>query len=268
MLITDNDKKATSWIHLQKLLFEDCYESAIDRHRSPYALRGLYDKSFELKTSLIRLGGNYSDMEKHLLRNFRKYAGKDAVTQDLLWNWISLAQHHGLPTRILDWTFSPYVALHFATENTEKFNIDGVIWCVNFKRIRDFLPPSLKADLDREKSLAFTVEMLNARCNKLEDFDAMKSGSEDFVVFFEPPSLDNRIINQFALHSIMSNSQMLLNDWLNIHPDTYYRIVIPAALKWEIRDKLDQANITERVIFPGLDGLSAWLRRWYGTKSP
>jgi hypothetical protein len=39
--------------------------------------------------------------------------------------------------------------------------------------------------------------------------------------------------------------------------------VIPASLKWEVRDELDQANVTERVVFPGLDDLSRWLWRYY-----
>src|SRR5207253_3555315 len=87
-----------------------------------------------------------------------------------------------------------------------------------------------------------------------------------FVVFLEPPSLDPRIVNQFALFSLMSSPQASLDDWLARHPALAKRILIPAALKWEIRDKLDQANINERVLFPGLDGLSRWLTRYYWPK--
>jgi len=54
-----------------------------------------------------------------------------------------------------------------------------------------------------------------------------------------------------------------MTDWLHKKPDIWRKIVIPADLKWEIRDKLDQSNITERVLFPGLDGMCSWLARQY-----
>jgi hypothetical protein len=44
------------------------------------------------------------------------------------------------------------------------------------------------------------------------------------------------------------------------------RIVLPAELKWEVRDKLDQSNVTERVLFPGLDGHTRTLTRYYAPR--
>jgi hypothetical protein len=64
----------------------------------------------------------------------------------------------------------------------------------------------------------------------------------------------------------MSDPTARLDHWLRDHPDLMRRIIIPAELKWEVRDKLDQANITERVLFPGLDGLSRWLKRYYSPR--
>jgi hypothetical protein len=57
----------------------------------------------------------------------------------------------------------------------------------------------------------------------------------------------------------------VLSEFLKDHPTLYRRIIIPRELNWEVRDKLDQDNITERMLFPGVDGLSRWLKRYYGS---
>jgi len=190
------------------------------------------------------------------------YARQGSVLQDSVWDWLSLAQHHGLPSRLLDWTYSPYVALHFATDEVEKFDRDAVVWCVDYVRVHQLLPKKLRNILGRERSNTFTVEMLSEGAQSLSGLEAL--ASRDFALFVEPPSLDARIVNQFALFSMMSSPSARLDEWLAKQKQPLVRrIIIPAKLKWEIRDKLDQANITERVLFPGLDGLGRWLKRHY-----
>ncbi|MGE5680488.1 MAG: FRG domain-containing protein [Bacillota bacterium] len=260
------DIVVNNWLELQELLFKDSWDKGIERFRSPFAFRGLSDKDYDLKTSLIRLGGHFEHMEKHLLRNFRKYSPKGTVPNDLIWHWLAVAQHHGLSTRLLDWTYSPYVAMHFATANVDKYNADGVIWCVNFNQTNQLLPKPLRELLIDEGSNVFTGEMLGSICKGLQELEQLSNG-KDFVLFLEPPSLDERIINQFAFFSLMSDPSLKMDDWLKEHQDLYFRVIIPAKLKWEVRDKLDQVNITERVLYPGLDGLGAWLRRYYRSQS-
>lgn len=250
-----------SWAHLQEVLFHDTWDAGLQRYRSSYVYRGLNDVNYSLETSLMRLGGDYAKLERHLLRNFRKYAHRNAAPGNSIWNWLAVAQHHGLPTRLLDWTYSPYVALHFATANHNHYKSDGVIWCVNYVETNHYLPPKLKSVNLEEGSNAFTAEMLQSVCTSLQDFDSLQE--EPFTVFLEPPSLDERIVNQHALFSLMSGPTFRLDDWLQDHPKNYFKIIIPSKLKWEIRDKLDQANITERMLFPGLYGLGVWLKRHY-----
>ncbi|MBL7904335.1 MAG: FRG domain-containing protein [Bacteroidales bacterium] len=261
MMESPNDIRISGWSELQEMLFRDSWDGHLGRFRSPYVYRGLSDVNYELKTSLMRIGGPYNTLERHLLRNFRKYAHRNTVSGESLWNLLAIAQHHGLPTRLLDWTYSPYVALHFATANILKFNIDGAIWCVNYVRSNNYLPENLNKIIVEEGSNVFTPQMLELECNSLRQLEAMSE--HRFVMFLEPPSMDERIVNQHALFSLMSNATLAMSSWLNDHNDLYFRIIIPAKLKWEIRDKLDQANITERVLFPGLDGLSSWLKRQY-----
>jgi hypothetical protein len=252
-----------SWLDVVDALYEGSWRHDLQRFRSPYAFRGNSRLDHTLASSLVRLsrpGVDVHRLELALLRNFRKYAHEQGAAADSIWDWLALGQHRGLPTRLLDWTYSPLVALHFVTEDPVEFDEDGVVWCVNFVEANKRLPRKLRRILEGEGSDTLTVEMLGG-FETLRDFDAL--GRVPFVVFVEPPAVDTRILNQLSLFSLMSTPTATLDDWLHEHPELWRRVVVPARLKWEIRDKLDQANINERVLFPGLDGISRWLARYY-----
>jgi hypothetical protein len=260
-----NDFRVESWCELCERLYENSWQEELMRFRSNFAFRGLSDQSYELENGFTRRCDGHAYLEYHLLRNFSKYAevpwtGDDASD----WRWLTIAQHHGLPTRLLDWTYSPFVAAHFATADTERFDCDGAIWFADYVKINEMLPSPLSDELVNQGAHAFTLEMLEHALGTIREFDSLGG---DRVLFFEPPSIDARIVNQFAFFSVMSSPTAHLGRWLAQHPDICGRIIIPKELKWEIRDKLDQANITERTLFPGLDGLASWLKRHYTPRS-
>jgi FRG domain-containing protein len=252
-----------SWLDILDKLYQGSWNPGLQRFRSSFAFRGMPSVHHTLDTALFRLfsrPGNVERLELALLRNFRKYAGAEGPRTDSIWDWLALAQHRGLPTRLLDWTYSPLVALHFATEDPATYDVDGVVWCVNFVDANKTLPVPLRRLLEQESSDTFTVEMLS-RFRSLAQFDRLRR--DPFVVFLEPGAVDSRILNQHGLFSLMSRATARLDDWLREHTQLVRSVRVPAKLKWEIRDKLDQANINERVLFPGLDGLSRWLARYY-----
>lgn len=273
-----------SWNEFNERVYEGAWNPALRRYRSNLAFRGAPDAGADLRSGLLRLNANPVELETHLLRNFRKYAHRQEAIADSVWDWLALGQHHGLPTRLLDWTYSPFIAAHFVTADMTKYDRDGALWCVDFVKTNQLLPERLKSLLNDEGSAVFTVELLARAADSLEEFDrfafpnasapeprlrpgarqsAPEGPRENFVVFFEPPSLDDRMLNQYALFSMMSSPATRLDDWLDSRRDLCRKLIIPAKLKWEFRDKLDQANINERVLFPGLDGLSQWLMRHY-----
>jgi hypothetical protein len=256
-------KVVSSWTELLDELYRESWDEEIRRHRSPFVYRGMGNANNELRTSLTRLaeGTDVARLEGHLLRNFKKYARADSAAGNSIWNWLALAAHHGLPTRLLDWTYSPFVALHFATSDLSQYHRDAVVWCVDHGETNRRLPKQLRKVLDEEGSSVFSVDMLNAVAQSLQELEALSD--ESFIVFLEPPSLDDRIVTQFALFSLISDASEPMGTWLEGHSDVSRRVIIPAGMKWEVRDKLDQAGITERMLFPGLDGLSAWLARYY-----
>jgi len=252
------------WQQLLTELYRDAWDESIGRYRTSYVFRGADALGRELQPGLLKLvgkNGRAGKIEKHLLRNFRKYATGEFRGGASDWHWLTFAQHHGLPTRLLDWTFSPLIAAHFATDDVSCNDRDAAIWCIDPRNTNKLLPPKLRHIAAHEGADLFTAEMLEEAAESLSTFD--KLFPEPGILFLEPPSIDVRIANQFALFSVASAPDLDLNAWLEAHAGVARRIVIPAAAKQEIRDKLDQAGLTERLIYPGADGLARWLARYY-----
>lgn len=256
------------WQDFNNIVFNDIFDERIKRERSSFVYRGVSRDYPQISPSLMVNCPNNLDLEDSLIRNFKKYASLEIEDITNIWEVLSLAQHHGLPTRLLDWTFSPYVAAHFATEDTN-VGEDGVVWRINIEECMDALPFDLKGKLTTHGGFTFTKELLNelisGGTNLNESMSAHQENGEPYLLFFEPPSIDARIVNQYGLFSILSDNSQSINEFVagSKNKITLEKIIIPRIIKKEIRDKLDQININERVIYPGLDGLCKWLSRHY-----
>ncbi len=263
-----------SWAELLDVLYSDSWDDRIGRNRSSWAYRGVTNWRWGLQTSLQRTGPHYRTIERHLLRNFRKYAHGFMPDLPSAWHWMTVGQHHGLPTRLLDWTWSPLVGLHFATDQYPPQQ-KAVVWRINVEDCHARCPDPLRRAMDQEGSMVFTVETLaNATqpgassaspaatlWSEVERFDQLFSGPG--VVFLEPESIDQRVVNQYGLFSVTPSAYDDLDAYVQ-HPNVRVeRIVLKRKLVSTVRDFLDGSNINERVIYPGPDGLAAWLKRHY-----
>ena len=186
---SDQNHCFDEWFRLQRKLFADSWRDDLRRHRTRHLFRGLSRSDYRLTTTLQRLGSPVEKIEPVMLRQFKKYAHREVEERDSIWHTLSIAQHHGLPTRLLDWTLSPFVAMHFATDNSEDIDRDGAIWMVDFFRVHECLPERLGALL-REKGVnAFATDELSELVDSLEELKELEE-SREFMLFFEPPSIE------------------------------------------------------------------------------
>ena len=268
-----NEKKVDSIDQIKNIVFNLGRDNNSNRDRGYYLFRGLPDESFKLKTSLQRNCGELSsDLEKKLLDNFKKYTATDTNHEDdNIWRRMILGQHHGLPTRLLDWTHSPLVALHFAVSNGDFGNLNNgkncVVWRINAEELYNMLPEEFKKNTEGKViTRIYSVDLLKNVAKTIEEYDK-KIQSESMVVL-EPPSIDPRIVNQYSFFTVVPKDianieQFFVDKNKSIIAEKF---IINADLKWKIRDFLDENNISERTIYPGLDGICKWLARHYYVK--
>jgi hypothetical protein len=141
---------------------------------------------------------------------------------------LSLAQHHGLATRLLDWTKNPLIALYFATCNPEIDN-DAAVFVFDFEDI------VISTDL-------------------IDPFDI------DFSGVFFPKGITARVISQRGIFSISHKPQKSLEKLIS-HKN-FVKLKIKNEIKFQIQKKLEQYGINEFSIYQDLDNLSSYLNRY------
>ena len=271
MMMNKKSKDVTidSLKKLSKLLLDQEHNTSIKLLRSAYFYRGLPNVDFNLLTSLQRNCGEQKQvLEPMLLKNFTKYAIMEEPTlADSVWQQMIIGQHHGLPTRLLDWTHSPLIALHFALTEGNLADLDKhdcVVWRMDMRDMNENLPQKYRDALNAEKTCVFSVEHLNSVVKDLAQYDADMGCKA--MVNIEPPSVDQRIINQYSFFSVVPSGITCVDDFLKQYTKNTVRYIIKKELRWNARDLLDQYNVNERMVYPGLDGLTKWLARHYYVK--
>ena len=254
---------------LLPLMTEQDYRPELGRNRSGFLYRGMPDSRYRMVTSLSRCCKHLQKtLEPAILNNFAKYAiREDPTVAQSVWHQMITGQHNGLPTRLLDWTHSSLVALHFAMTEENLADMDAhdcLVWRIDMNEQISHLPEKYRLAVGREQTTLFSVEMLSNLARSLEQYD--EDMGDHSMVIIEPPSTNNRIIMQYSFFSVIPMGMPDIEGFLDTYTEHTVKYVIDRTLRWRVRDMLDSLNISERLLYPGLEGLSKWVARHYYVK--
>lgn len=240
----------------------------------------LLGRSFRERDELEReVLGVFSN---HLMTHFQHLPRSD-------WEALAIAQHHGLPTRFMDWTTNPLVALYFAVRETKTDDngrpIDSAVYVLindpyrftdfhckrqtSVKPVQDLVTESARnisgyeefgvEGFDAEDAETTVAESSDATAEDQANEDKSKpSAPSPFEikenVIYHPPHISPRMRAQDSvlLACLKTFESLEERDWLEI--------VIRQDAHDDIRRRLDQYGVFDRQLFPDLDGVAKWLR--------
>lgn len=238
--------------------------------------RGHADASWELETSLLRTvkknhilyDYNLADVlysERASLRTFRSRAHfylDDLPSEEDAISWLTLMQHHGTPTRLLDFTRSLYVAIYFALIDT---TTDACVWAIQDHWLRDTGSSISVRNGHKRKNdsrygqLDSMYRMGNQVINK-NSFEDEDDHDEKGVLMIEPERQIPRLSMQQGIFLMpmtfdTSFKENLASLQAYEYP-TVQKLVIPYKLREHALMHLKSMNVTAETLFPGIDGFA------------
>lgn len=171
---------------------------------------------------------------KHEKRLFEEFQRKSHsflnIKEKNEWEKLAIAQHHGIPTRLLDWTENPLIALWFACQNEEKNKENyGVVWIILAKE---------------ENTVYYT------------DWTSPFSLAWGEIKIYKPHQILSRITNQSGWFTVHTKSEG--KDFVALENYPWYgasmnKIKIHKKLFKDFKIKLSKLGVNESTIFPDLD---------------
>lgn len=286
-------EKNNGIVHITDLTH--CLEILRDFHNVGYLFRGHEDVDYHLVTTMDRYGGNFKwQRERFLMREFSRrihhylpYESMPKTTLELL----SLMQHYGVPTRLLDFTKSPFIALYFAVNDILR-DKDAAVWALLPHNIRR---ATLKRIREKDEEL---VKGIGSLVNPFSEFtreslfakwfmaDKQSIGFHEIVRHYEiimdvePLMMNNRLTVQQGLFLVSGSScrtfeETLVDLLTEIQTDmlaestdpTLAKIIIPKNLRLPLLKELESMNINASSLFDGLEGFARFLRESIVTKN-
>lgn len=204
----------------------------VGQHPSPrWVFRG-HAQDWPLRPTIGRNANRYRpDTEAKLLSEFKRLARPYMSYANVMteWDWLFVAQHHGLPTRLLDWTVNPLVAAYFACHASARGKRDG------------------------------KVIAIETRHSGLIDVEGRKDPlSIERTAFVYPSSVASRIVAQRGLFSVHVEPT---KPWRV--PNQREAFTIPADSKSEFMRLLMDFGIDAHLLMADLDGLTSTLKTKY-----
>ncbi len=242
-------RRLSSWTEFRELVTGGAYAT--------WAFRGQHDAALPLSTSLYRhlaaFGVDrraWAHQEERIARIFRRKAHnylRHVPPPDDHFQWQALIEHHGGPTRLLDFTWSPWVAAFFALQSATH---DSAVWAVD---------PAAVLRIARRVAgggRSLPADRIDPRHpeNYRRHFQASRRA---FAWIGEPETMNARLVAQSGTFAMTSIIDRTLEDILGAHdPACVVELVLPARLRDSGLRELYVMNITHATLFPDLDGLA------------
>jgi len=234
-----------------------------------YFYRGQADASWPLQSSLERVVGANWSADK--ARQFEDFSLKSFCSKFHLYDreniqpssklaWLSVMQHYGVPTRLLDFTESPYVALYFALEaSAPSLKRDMALYAIDYSAVLD---QSIEHIRSKDSGFVETRATLFDRQDEVFD-GVVDRFSYDIAWIGEPKLLNARLDRQAGSFLLSGNRALRIEDILasSLYSSVDMRkIVIGGDLVTGIFALLRKMNITSKSLYGDLDGLARAIR--------